>query len=392
MLIHYSTASTFSFYEYSFDSTSKDGKQIESLWRRKDLFMKGIFDSDLLADMSDRAKNDLKRLVFFAGSFCYSGVEIPGLEKEKLIVDGSTTDGDTMRCAGVKQYGPPTELKVEAPSLSKQEIAIDAHRCADCTKSFASKENLLRHIIDSRHNPVFLPGELVPATHDIFLAFANLVLQRALGERLKPWGDQFININNPISGKDRSGNLLGVDVFESYDCKFGLLRKSPTEARLTLTLTVDLRAKILRTESVHDVLHNGRSGRGPFSKQEQERANRAWTGERVMYTKERKGYTVVKLDFDNSPNSLPVPDKGISHTKYFQQKGIELKYPDSKPMVVVLGRHDQSIFLPAELVCGTELDVKVCEMLPQIASFPPEKRNQAIEEIKVKRPHKSHDT
>jgi hypothetical protein len=79
---------------------------------------------------------------------------------------------------------------------------------------------------------------------------------------------------------------------------------------------------------------------------------------------------------------LPVQDKGISHTEYFKQKGIVLKYPGAKPMVVVLGRHDKKIFLPAELVSGTELEPLVCEMLPQIASFPPEKRNQAIEEIK----------
>jgi hypothetical protein len=108
-------------------------------------------------------------------------------------------------------------------------------------------------------------------------------------------GEQFIDINKPIPGKDRRGNLLGVDVYESYDCKFGLLRnlpKSPTEARLTLT--VDLRAKIPRTESVLDDLHNGQSGRA-FSKQDQDRAIRAWTGEQVIYTKERKGMIVWEI-------------------------------------------------------------------------------------------------
>jgi hypothetical protein len=38
-------------------------------------------------------------------------------------------------------------------------------------------------------------------------------------------------------------------------------------------------------------------------------------------------------------------------------------------MVVVLGRHDRKIFLPAELVSGTELEPRVREMLPKIASL-----------------------
>jgi hypothetical protein len=93
------------------------------------------------------------------------------------------------------------------------------------------------------------------------------------------------------------------------------------------------------------------------------------------------GYTICTLDFENSPRSLPVPGKGISHEEYFKQKGVTLKYPDAKPMVVVLGRHDRKIHLPAE-VAGNELEPRVREMLPQIASFTPEKRNQAIVNIK----------
>jgi hypothetical protein len=107
-------------------------------------------------------------------------------------------------------------------------------------------------------------------------------------------GEQFIDISKPILGKDRRGKLLGVDVYESYDCKFGILRNlpnSPTEARLTLT--VDLRAKILRTESVRDVLYNAQLGRA-FSKQDQNQAIRSWTGQQVIYKQERKG-TVYRV-------------------------------------------------------------------------------------------------
>jgi hypothetical protein len=91
---------------------------------------------------------------------------------------------------------------------------------------------------------------------------------------------------------------------------------------------------------------------------------------------------IVGFDFEHSPRSLPVQDKGISHEEYFKQKGITLKYPDAEPMVVVLGRNDRRMYLPPELVTGNELEPRVREMLPQIASFTPEKRNNAIANIK----------
>jgi hypothetical protein len=93
------------------------------------------------------------------------------------------------------------------------------------------------------------------------------------------------------------------------------------------------------------------------------------------------GYTVTGLNFKDSPNSLMVPSKGISHTQYFQSKGVSLEWPDNKPMIEVEGRQNSRIFLPAELVMGNELDVR--EMLPQVASFSPADRNKAIEVVKA---------
>ena len=130
---------------------------------------------------------------------------------------------------------------------------------------------------------------------------------------------------------------------------------------------------------------------------------------------------VVDLHFDKSPASFPVEGleingKNISHAEYFKtRKNIVLQYPKAKPLLEVLGRRKQTIFLPgkrficilhsafisggctisslvshhyhchadtAELCCGDELDRRVKEMLPSIASYTPERRNQAIEEIK----------
>jgi hypothetical protein len=50
-------------------------------------------------------------------------------------------------------------------------------------------------------------------------------------------------------------------------------------------------------------------------------------------------------------------------------------------MVVVLGRRDQMISLPLELVMKNELDAKVRESLPQIASSKPDVRKKAIDAV-----------
>lgn len=52
-------------------------------------------------------------------------------------------------------------------------------------------------------------------------------------------------------------------------------------------------------------------------------------------------------------------------------------------MIAVLGRNKQTIYLPAELVTGNELDPRVREQLPKVASFRPERRTRAIEKIKA---------
>lgn len=95
------------------------------------------------------------------------------------------------------------------------------------------------------------------------------------------------------------------------------------------------------------------------------------------------GYTVTDLVFDHSPDSLQVPSKGISHTKYFASKGVVLAWPNAKPMVAVEGRQNMTIHLPAELVMGNELEPRVREMLPQIASFSPAIRNAAVDKVKA---------
>jgi len=88
-----------------------------------------------------------------------------------------------------------------------------------------------------------------------------------------------------------------------------------------LTLTVDLCAKILRTKSLLDAIHNGKNPNNNLSPSQQNQARRA---------------------------------------EYFEKKkGMKLKYPNAKPLVAVLGRNKSTIYLPAELVCGNEIEARI---------------------------------
>jgi hypothetical protein len=186
---------------------------------------------------------------------------------------------------------------------------------------------------------------------------------------------------------DRNGNDLGVIIYQAYSAEFGMVRpKGPNKAYLALT--VDLRAKLLRSQSLLDVLYEGRDRKTKLSPKEQDQAKRMWIGETVIYTIDKKTYSVVGFKFDHSAATLPVDGllidgKPCSHAQYFKvRKGKALQYPDATPMVEVLGKRKQHIFLPAELICGNELDRRVKELLPTIASYRPHERNEAIDKIK----------
>jgi hypothetical protein len=71
----------------------------------------------------------------------------------------------------------------------------------------------------------------------------------------------------------------------------------------------------------------------------------------------------------------------MSHADYFKNKGVKLEYPNSVPMVAVPGRRNETIYLPAELIMGNELDPSVKEKLPVMASFRPERRREEIDSV-----------
>jgi hypothetical protein len=268
---------------------------------------------------------------------------------------------------------------------------VSAIRCARAGALIESRLFLLSHSQNAAHKPVFVTDEIEdgitmtskPAQLPVFISYANMILGRALGEKLARWGSEFIDPSNMTEPSDRRGNSLGVRVYQAYSCSFGFLRKE--EGTAGLTLTVDLRAKVVRTMSVLDHLSGNR---GPEkydpTPHEQGVAKRHWIGEVVISIHDKKCYAVTDLDFTHSAASMPVEGLGMSHSEYFEKrKGIKLKFPHATPMIAVLGRRNNIIHLPPELVAGNELEKRVKEHLPVIASFSPEQKNAAIDKIRA---------
>lgn len=103
-----------------------------------------------------------------------------------------------------------------------------------------------------------------------------------------------------------------------------------------------------------DQLSNGQDPRryNP-SRQEEDRSRRQWIGEVVISMHDKKCYSVTDLMYNHSAQTLPVEGLGMTHAQYFEtRKNIKLKYPEARPMIAVLGRRNQTIYLPPELVAG----------------------------------------
>lgn len=351
----------------------------------------------MLKDLPKKKKADLERVIFFAGSFFYTARPIPGLEFAKLpleILAGETSDGDSFSIQRVFHYKAPSILTTPVALVAgKNEVILD-NRCQDCVKAFHDVRGILQHCQETGHSPAFDPDEsglgAKEADPPVFVSYVNMVLSRALGERMARWGKEFVDPAKSTEPKDRNGNSLGVTIYEAYSCDFGMVRpKTNNPSKAHLALTVDLRAKVLRTASVLEQLYQGDNPNTyKFTHKDIDQAKRAWVGTTVIYKADKKCYSIVALHFDHSANSLPVEglkinNKAVSHAEYFEKrKNIVLKYPNACPIIECLGRRKNTIFLPAELVCGDELAQDVKVMLPTIASYTPEKRNLAIEEIK----------
>jgi len=283
----------FRFYQYMIRAVDKAGDQIDSSSRRAELFSIGVWDT-LLSEMPKRDKNDLKRVVFFAGSCCYAARPIPGLESSTLpvvVLSGDSIDGDSITIDRVRQYTTPQELVEQSVStvLCESNLSFDL-RCSNCAQAFHERESLLQHCRSSGHSPVYAieacDEPIAAVSIDEFVSYTNLVLQRAMSERLVKWDRVYVDLTTPIPATDRRGNDLGVDIFQAYSCSFGVIQVR--ERKACLALTCDIRAKVIRKMSVLDVLYGNRGRDTTLSRLEQDRAKREWIGKLVFYTSDRK--------------------------------------------------------------------------------------------------------
>ena len=140
-------AENFQFFLYSVAAEDFNGDQVESRHRRKFLFDLGLWNG-VLKEMPDKQKEDLRRVVFFQGSFFYSARRIPELEPDNLPMNLPLTDeaeGDTIKIMQVVHYTTPIELKTkESTSTKVGEVSFDK-RCNDCAKCFTDVGALLQH-------------------------------------------------------------------------------------------------------------------------------------------------------------------------------------------------------------------------------------------------------
>lgn len=209
-----------------------------------------------------------------------------------VIVAGDTTDGDTMTIHAAIHHTVPAELGRPTVNVPESHMSFDL-RCSNCTRAFANRDSLLQHCQNSGHAPVYAIEEgggasTQPPTIEVFVSYASLALQRALGERLARWGKVYVDTSVPIPGVDNRGDDLGVDVFQAYSCNFSVIRPGGKAKSARLALTCDLRAKVIRKNSILDVLYGKRSRDMALSKQEEDRAKREWIGKLVIYTTDRK--------------------------------------------------------------------------------------------------------
>jgi hypothetical protein len=377
----------FRFYQYGIEAVDKRGDLIDSFGRRAQLFDLGLW-ADRYKDMPAKEKESLKRVVFFKGSFFYSSRPLLGLEQKDLpttLVDGTKSEGDVLRIVNVQCFTLPTEMQSGAAATKGEMTAMD-RRCSHCTRAFADFYALISHCQMTGHSPVFeaADNDETPrhASPSVFLAYCNVGLTQAMSERMARWGHDFVDPKSFREPQDRNGRSHGIRVYESYVCTFGMLRPG-AGGPAHLALTVDIKAKLMRSKSLLDMIADGDPRRMLLDQQRQNQMKRQWIGESIIAIYDKKIYHVTDLIFDQSPNSMPIEGLNMSHADYFKQrKGIDLTYPDVKLMVAIEGRRKSTVFLPPELVCGTEIDMQLKRELPMLTSYKPKVRSASIDEIR----------
>ena len=397
---------------YTVDVKDRNGKEIESKGHRGRLYNRAIFDTLLKKTENEKKteeekererkrQEEIRRSSFFQGSYFFTLHPIQELEGEKvlpklILEGGEDSGGDTFSVIKRYRFKKPKIMSESIHGVAGEQplnkdgikISFDC-RCLGCAKGFGTVNSLLQHCKESGHMPAYEDGEdtAIEADPPTFLQYVNVVIERALQDgNLAKWGRVLIDPTSGHKPKGRDGSLLGAEIFKGYECVFELKKpaKNKDASPAVLLLSVDLKAKVLRTSSVLDEIYAGRGDPNSYtlSPAEQEGAKNYWIGKTIIYKLDKKTYTIQDLLFDQSADSLPVESKNMSHAEYFKdRKKYHLQYPNARPMITVLNPRNQKIFLPAEVACGDELDPHVRAQLPKIASFSPQERQQAVQDV-----------
>ena len=96
---------------------------------------------------------------------------------------------------------------------------------------------------------------------------------------------------------------------------------------------MDLKAKVIRKRSLLENIYDGKNpNTTKLDRSAINRAKRAYGSEIVICTYDKRCYSVIELDFDHSPATLPVEGLGMSHAEYFEKrKGRKLEFPNARP-------------------------------------------------------------
>lgn len=203
---------------------------------------------------------------FVQGSTAFCGRVIPGLQEKMVLCDGTDTHGDTLTIASIERLTIPECLKPPADATTPAAaggVRFDQFRCQGCARTFPTVADLQQHCHDAgqSHAPIVIRDdeeEAKPAETAVFLAYVNCALQRAMGDTLTRWGQDYVN-------PEDCREVDGVKIFEAVHLSFSLGRIAANKVP-SLLLTCDLKAKLMRCRSLLDELNELHDGTFPSHK------------------------------------------------------------------------------------------------------------------------------
>lgn len=269
---------SFDYYLIGLDAQNKKGEQIDSASRRSALFYMAL--RKVLESLPKAEQDFYLRTTFAQGSCAYAGRRIPGLESHMVLLDGSTTQGDSLKIVEIERYTAPTCLEVSSASAGAGQVKIDQLRCQSSARTFSSHEKLLQHCQDTEDTPIVIkedePAKVAEPAQ--FLAYVNSALQRAMGEQLMRWGQDYFDPNDFKED-------WGLKIFQAISLSFSLGKIAGKKVP-KLLLTCDLRSKVMRLHSLLDDVNEKRSKE--VAGNVKSRAIRKWVNEDVIYSSDRK--------------------------------------------------------------------------------------------------------